>query len=128
MVLAFIFLCGSVFGEDWAFKDSMALKNLATLIEKGEAHPKDMSEKELVTAANGMGYLRGLLDGMGISEAFGRQLPYRIPEEVTTEQLLLIVGKFLSVNPTRLNQKPVVTVSLALTEAFPNPAVKPPKP
>ena len=72
---------------------------------------KGITEKELLNAGRGYGYISGVYDAM--------REKYKIPNDVKPPQIVSIVYKFLINHPNLLYKRASSVVNQALLEAFP---------
>jgi hypothetical protein len=74
-----------------------------------------------IAKANGLaclGYIEGMKDMHSLYKSAGKATMWCIPENVTNDQIVLVVYKYLQNNPEVLNQYKSILVITALKKGF----------
>lgn len=84
-----------------------------------------VSADEVAESNHCLGYLQGVLDANGFWDAIDSRnhqvsrAHYCIPANVTFEQVIRVLVKWLEANPKDLNEEGYIVVETALVKAFP---------
>ena len=113
------------YGGDLIVDDGMSLKRFAMVMEKVTKGEK-LTDREDCLMANGSGYLIGFIEACSYGKAMGASFPQMIPANVSVGQLAIMIDKFLSEHPEKLNESAIEIVGEVTAKAFPNPKFKAP--
>ena len=123
VVVLLIATAGFAEQNTFTFTDGGSLIRFANLVEK--AGTETLNADDLSFYSYGVGFYHGILSASYMAETNHITLPYKLPKNSSSNQLGLVVKKFLYNNPEILHERAYTIVYRALTATFPNPEFKP---
>lgn len=110
-------------GDIVSITDGLSLKLYAALAEKRVAG-RAITDVEGYLFEAGSGFIDGYISASLLAQEVKLEMPFKLPDNITQFQAILVVNKYLSNHPEKLSEGANVVVPTALMEAFPNPNFK----